>query len=139
MPDYATFNGAAYPGEYAHFRFDVWRAASNVAVDYAWFAADNWAVEQSNRRLAFFHRQGLSGCANQFTLNGKPLSVDHSPGLVAMNAVAVLAATDATAGEFVDALWDTLIPSGHWRYYDGMLYTLALLHVSGNFRAYPPA
>jgi endo-1,4-beta-D-glucanase Y len=139
MPDYASFDGTPYPGEHADFRFDAWRAASNVAVDYAWFVADNWAVEQSNRMLAFFHRQGLGGYANQFTLDGKPLSGDHSPGLVAMNAVAVLAATDATAGEFVDALWDTPIPSGKWRYYDGMLYTLALLHVSGNFRVYPPA
>jgi oligosaccharide reducing-end xylanase len=139
MPDYASFDGAPYPGEHADFRFDAWRATSNVAVDYAWFAKDNWAVEQSNRLLAFFHRQGLSGYANQFTLDGKPLSSDHSPGLVAMNAVAALAATDATAGEFVDALWDTPIPSGQWRYYDGMLYTLALLHVSGNFRVYPPA
>ena len=55
-----------------------------------------------------------------------------------MNAVATLAANSATTGEFVDALWDTPIPSGKWRYYDGMLYTLALLHLSGNFRIYPP-
>ena len=138
MPDYASFDGAPYPGEHADFRFDAWRAASNVAVDYAWFARDTWAVEQSNRLLTFFHRQGLSDYANQFTLDGKPLSGDHSPGLVAMNAVVALAATDATAGGFVDALWDTPIPSGQWRYYDGMLYMLALLHVSGNFRAYAP-
>jgi oligosaccharide reducing-end xylanase len=139
MPDYATFDGAPYPGEHADFRFDAWRAANNVAVDYAWFAADDWAVDQSNRLLAFFHSQGLGGYANQYTLEGKPLSTDHSPGLVAMNAVAALAASDAAAGEFVDALWNTSIPSGKWRYYDGMLYTLALLHVSGNFRVYPPA
>ncbi|HEU5100156.1 MAG TPA: glycosyl hydrolase family 8 [Roseiflexaceae bacterium] len=139
MPDYASFDGAPRGGEHADFRFDAWRAASNVAVDYAWFAKDGWAVEQSNRLLAFFRRQGIGGYANQFTLDGKPLSSDHSPGLVAMNAVATLAATDPTAGEFVDALWDTPIPSGKWRYYDGMLYMLALLHVSGNFRAYPPA
>jgi oligosaccharide reducing-end xylanase len=139
MPDYATFDGAPYPGEHADFRFDAWRAASNVAVDYAWFAADDWAVEHSNRLLAFFRRQGLSSYANQFTLDGKPLSSDHSPGLMAMNAVAALAASDPAAGEFVDALWNTPIPSGKWRYYDGMLYTLALLHASGNFRAYPPA
>jgi oligosaccharide reducing-end xylanase len=138
MPDYASFDGAPYGGEHADFRFDAWRAASNVAVDYAWFASDTWFAEQSNRLLTFFHRQGLSDYANQFTLDGKPLSGDHSPGLVAMNAVVVLAATDATAGGFVDALWDTPIPSGQWRYYDGMLYMLALLHVSGNFRAYAP-
>jgi oligosaccharide reducing-end xylanase len=139
MPDYATFDGAPYPGEHADFRFDAWRAASNVAVDYAWFAADDWPVSQSNRLLAFFTRQGLDSYPNQFTLDGKPLSSDHSPGLVAMNAVAALAATDDAAGEFVDALWDTPIPSGKWRYYDGMLYALALLHVSGHFRIYPPA
>ncbi len=139
MPDYAAFDGAPYPGEHSDFRFDAWRAANNVAVDYAWFAADDWAVDQSNRLLGFFHGQGLGGYANQFTLQGKPLSTDHSPGLVAMNAVAALAASNAAAGEFVDALWNTSIPSGKWRYYDGMLYTLALLHVSGNFRVYPPA
>jgi oligosaccharide reducing-end xylanase len=140
MPDYAAFDGTPYPqGDHADFRFDAWRAASNVAVDYAWFAADDWAVAQSDRLLDFFHRQGIAGYANQYTLDGKPFSGDHSPGLVAMNAVAALAATSDKSSEFVDALWTTEIPSGKWRYYDGMLYTLALLHVSGNFRIYPPA
>jgi oligosaccharide reducing-end xylanase len=141
MPDYAEFSGAPadpWGGGHKDFRFDAWRAASNVAVDYAWFAADDWAVAQSNRLLDFFHRQGIAGYANQYTLDGKPLSSDHSPGLVAMNAVAALAARTDNAGDFVDALWDTPIPSGKWRYYDGMLYTMALLHVSGNFRIYPP-
>jgi oligosaccharide reducing-end xylanase len=139
MPDYAEFDGRPHPGDHADFRFDAWRAASNVAVDYAWFAADDWEVAQSNRLLDFFQRQGLGGYANQFTLDGKPLSSDHSPGLVAMNAVAALAAINDTAGAFVDALWEAPIPSGKWRYYDGMLYTLALLHVSGKYRIYPPA
>jgi hypothetical protein len=39
---------------------------------------------------------------------------------------------------FVQALWDTPIPSGKWRYYDGMLYMLGLLHVSGSFKIYTP-
>jgi oligosaccharide reducing-end xylanase len=56
-----------------------------------------------------------------------------------MNAVAALIATTDCAPKFVQALWDAPIPSGKWRYYDGLLYTLALLHVSGNFRIYPPA
>jgi oligosaccharide reducing-end xylanase len=38
----------------------------------------------------------------------------------------------------VQALWDAQIPSGKWRYYDGMLYMLGLLHVSGSFRIYTP-
>jgi oligosaccharide reducing-end xylanase len=138
MPDYANFDGSAYMGSGGHedFRFDAFRIGSNVAVDYAWFAADPWQVEQSNRLLEFFYAQGINSYANQFTLDGKPLSTDHSTGLVATNAVAALAATTDKREAFVKALWDASIPSGKWRYYDGMLYLLGLLHVSGNFRIY---
>ncbi len=56
-----------------------------------------------------------------------------------MNAVAGFAATDQErAGAFVDALWELQPLTGKWRYYDGLLYMLALLHVSGNFRIYTP-
>ncbi|RPI94045.1 MAG: glycoside hydrolase, partial [Chloroflexi bacterium] len=50
MPDYAQFDGTPYsfgaPG-HEDFRFDAFRTLSNVAVDYAWFAADPWQVDQS--------------------------------------------------------------------------------------------
>jgi oligosaccharide reducing-end xylanase len=138
MPDYAGFDGTPTGGEHEDFRFDAFRTASNVAVDYAWFAADPWQVEQSNRQLEFFYGQGIDSYVNQYTLDGEPLSSDRSTGLIAMNAVAALAATTDKAPEFVQALWDARIPSGKWRYYDGLLYMLALLHVSGNFRIYPP-
>ena len=52
--------------------------------------------------------------------------------------VAALAATTDKAPQFVEALWDAPIPSGKWRYYDGLLYMLALLHVNGSFRIYAP-
>ena len=39
---------------------------------------------------------------------------------------------------FVEALWNTPVPSGQWRYYDGMLYLLGLLHCSGEFRIWTP-
>lgn len=138
MPDYAKFDGTPTGGEHADFRFDAFRAAANVAVDYAWFAADPWQVEQSNRLLEFFYDQGIDRYVNQYTLDGQPLSRDRSTGLIAMNAVAALAATSDKAPAFVQALWDAPIPTGRWRYYDGLLYLLALLHVSGNFRIYPP-
>jgi oligosaccharide reducing-end xylanase len=40
----------------------------------------------------------------------------------------------STGKPFVDQLWSAAIPSGTYRYYDGTLYMLALLHVSGTFR-----
>jgi oligosaccharide reducing-end xylanase len=139
MPDYAEFSGAPHgTDEHKDFRFDAFRNASNVAVDYAWFAADPWQVEQSNRLLEFFYSQGIDKYVNQYTLEGKPLSSDRSIGLMAMNAIAALAATTDKTQKFVEAIWNAPVPSGKWRYYDGMLYMLALLHTSGNFRIYAP-
>jgi oligosaccharide reducing-end xylanase len=139
MPDYANFDGTPYGSDdHKDFRFDAWRALSNVAVDYAWFAADPWQVEQSNRVLDFLTSQGMDSYPNQFTLDGTPLSTDHSTGLVAMASVAALAADAEKGKPFVQALWDTQIPNGKWRYYDGMLYILGLLHVSGTFKIYIP-
>ena len=139
-PDYARFDGSPtdppWSGGHKDFRFDAWRVAMNVAVDYLWFARDDWPIEQSNRLLDFFYSQGIKKYANQYTLDGKPLSDDRSIGLIAMNAVAALASTNENRNEFVQELWNASIPQGHYRYYDGMLYLLALLQVSGNFRIF---
>jgi oligosaccharide reducing-end xylanase len=51
---------------------------------------------------------------------------------------AALAASPERGQPFVQALWDTAVPSGKWRYYDGMLYMLAFLQVSGEYRIYAP-
>jgi oligosaccharide reducing-end xylanase len=137
MPDYANFDGTPYgTDDHKDFRFDAWRTLSNVAVDYAWFAADPWQVEQSNRVLNFLASQDIDSYQNQFALDGTPLSGDHSTGLVSMAAVAALAADREIGEPFVQALWDTEIPVGKWRYYDGMLYMLGMLHDSGNFLIY---
>jgi oligosaccharide reducing-end xylanase len=53
-----------------------------------------------------------------------------------MAATAALAADPNLGEPFVQALWDAQIPSGTWRYYDGLLYFLALLYDSGNFQIY---
>jgi oligosaccharide reducing-end xylanase len=75
----------------------------------------------------------------QYALEGRPLGRAHSTGLVAMNAVASLAASDGPrARAFVDALWNANIPSGQYRYYDGMLYLMGMLHCSGQFRIWAP-
>jgi oligosaccharide reducing-end xylanase len=64
----------------------------------------------------------------------------HSPGLVATSGVASLAATDqARARKFVDALWKLDVPSSKvFRYYDGLLYMMSLMHASGRFQIIMP-
>ena len=141
-PDYAAFDGTplgGWGGSHADFRFDAWRVAMNVGMDWAWCREAPWERAYADRLLAFFRGQGMETYGNQYTLDGKRLGNDHSTGLVAANAVAALAATHGSRAEFVRALWDAPVPRGRYRYYDGMLYMLGLLEVSGNFRAYETA
>jgi oligosaccharide reducing-end xylanase len=139
--DYAEFDGRPidmFSGKHDTFAFDAWRVGMNVAMDYAWFKADPWEAKQSDRLLSFFKNQGLGSYGNRFTLDGKPLGTDHSLGLIAMNAVAATASTLKDREAFILPVWNASPPSGTWRYYDGLLYMLSLLHLSGNYRIYAP-
>lgn len=138
-PDYANFDGTPnnfFNGGTNNFQYDACRVAANIAMDYVWFAKDKWEVKQSNRLLNFFYSQGMGKYGNLYTLDGKCIGKDHTTSLVSMNAVAALAANNKIRKEFIEEFWNTPIPSGLYRYYDGMLYMLGLLEVSGNFRIY---
>lgn len=139
MPDYSTFDGRPVGrGGHDDFAYDAWRTLSNPALDYAWWAADEWEVEQANRVLAFLLSQGPS-CPSLFRLDGTPLGGGiNSPGLMAMAATAALAADRRLGEPFVRRLWKMEFPEGRYRYYNGLLMTLALLEVGGHFRIHPP-
>ena len=136
-PDYSEYSGAAKnEGNHGDFRFDAWRIAANIACDYAWWAQDDWATTHANRIQSFFYDQGVDSYGNQWSLDGKNLGADHSPGLVAMNATASLASSDKKSWSFLEDLWNISPTTGKYRYYDGCLYMMGLLHCSGKFRAY---
>jgi len=141
-PDYANFDGTPWAAPWnphsADFQYDSWRTAMNWSVDWSWWGKDARERQLSDRLQAFFEFKGLSSYGNRFTLVGNQFGNDHATGLVAMNAVASLAATQPRAQQFVEALWNTPVPTGQWRYYDGMLYMLAMLHCSGEFRIWSP-
>ncbi len=138
-PDYSEFNGTPKnEGNHGDFRFDAWRIASNIACDYAWWGKNTWATTYANRLQGFFTEKGVENYGNQWTLDGTELSTDHSPGLVAMNAVASLAASDKQTWAFVEDFWNISPTTGKYRYYDGCLYMMGLLHCSGKFRVYLP-
>lgn len=141
-PDYANFDGTPWASPWnrhsADFQYDSWRTAMNWSVDWAWWAKDGRELQLSDRLQAFFESKGMTTYGNRFTLEGTEFGHEHSTGLVAMNAVASLAATHPRAGQFVEALWNTPVPVGQGRYYDGMLYLLAMLHCGGEFRVWTP-
>jgi len=142
-PDYANFDGTPKATPFnpmsANFSYDSWRTAANWSVDQAWWSSNPDARALSDRIQKFLFAQGIHTFADRYTLDGNPLSTRHSTGMVATTAVASLAATDGPiARAFVKEIWNTPIPSGEQRYYDGLLYMMSLLHVSGEFRIWNP-
>jgi oligosaccharide reducing-end xylanase len=137
-PDYANFDGtpkaASWDALTATFRYDAFRTVVNWSVDYAWNKKSKDEAALSNRLLSWFGAARASAPGSLYLLDGTSQGTNNALGLLACNAVGALAADAATAGPFVDALWNASPPTGTWRYYDGMLYFLAVLHVSGQFR-----
>ena len=140
MPDFCDFDGRAHPRHgHEDFRYDAWRTLCYPAMDYSWFNPDPWLAERSNRVLRFLKGQGPM-CPDRFKLDGTPISTNYnSAGLIAMAATAGLAADPDVARPFVASLWKLEIPSGRYRYYNGLLYMLALLETGGRFRIIPPS
>jgi oligosaccharide reducing-end xylanase len=148
-PSYANFDGTPHITRFpqsGEFGYDAWRTASNWSVDWSWWHKAPAEQQLSDRIQAFFAAQGVDNYGPVYTLEGKDRGAtpgltheDHPAGLAGTNAVAGLAATDrAQARKFTEALWNTPVPSGQNRYYDGMLYLMSLMHLSGEFRIWQP-
>ena len=141
-PDYANFDGTprtSFNPMSADFAYDSWRTASNWAVDYSWWHTSTEEPVLSNRIQKFLFSQGVNTFDDRYTLDGKPLSQRHSIGMLATTATSSLAAPKGPiSAAFLNALWQSPIPSGEQRYYDGMLYMMSLLHCSGHFRIWKP-
>lgn len=146
-PSYANFDGTPHINRFPQsgvFGYDAWRVASNWSVDWCWWRQAPEEQQLSDRIQRFFESAGIDMYGPVYTLDGKPLGAtagltheDHPAGLVGTNAVAGLAATDrARARRFTEALWNTPIPSGQNRYYDGLLYLMSLMHAGGQFRIF---
>ena len=143
VPNFGHFDGTPFGWrgpESAAFMEDAWRVAMNWSVDWSWWAKDPRQRELSDRLQAFFEGQGLESYGDNWRLDGTRLRDRHSPGLVATNGVASLAASDKErARRFVDALWNLEVPTSKlFRYYDGLLYMMSLLHAAGRFQVIAP-
>jgi oligosaccharide reducing-end xylanase len=137
-PDRASFDGAALPmwdGSPGIFAYDSWRTVSNWSVDYSWWGKDAREPALSERVQAFLNGQGVHRFVDRYTLDGQPRSDRHSTGMLAAAAVGGLAAAPGPVSDaFLRALWDTPVPTGEQRYFDGMLYLMSMMHLGGEFR-----
>lgn len=142
-PDRSGYDGTPTPmwdGSPGAFAYDSWRTISNWSVDASWWGKDPRQRELSARLQGFLHGQGMNSFADRYSLDGKAQSERHSTGMLAASAVGSLAAPAGPVSDaFVQALWDTPVPSGEQRYFDGMVYLMSMMHLGGEFRIIGPA
>lgn len=143
-PDYSNYDGSAYRWPHAGYdtstyMYDAIRCAMNIGMDSYLTGKDTERQRDVMRRmLRFFKNDGFTH--GHFALDGTNPSGGYSRGMDGSNAVGAIALAHSDvpgdrelATEFVQRLWDAEPPTGKYRYYEGMVYFLSLLHVSGNF------
>ena len=142
--EYADYDGTPHEGHQEIFGrhdwyySDAYRTIANMAMDYLWFAADPWQVENANRLQKFYWEEQAEHWDGVFLTDGTRLQEKalHPVAIIAVNAQASLAADGPYAKACVEKLWNTPLRKGNRRYYDNFLYLFAMLALSGNYRIY---
>jgi oligosaccharide reducing-end xylanase len=96
---------------------DAKRCVMNIMMDHNFFAADPWQTDTYAPAFGSY-------------LTSHP---DNSAAGFSCASLLGFGLPEASGKAFVDKIWSAPIPTGTWRYYDGTLYMLSLLHVSGTF------
>lgn len=130
-PNLSNFNGSAFNGSI--FDSDAWRVPMNIMADYYLNHADPWQVTYAQTLSAFWLTEGLDGYGDKYTLDGQDQHPGHGQALIGINAMLSFALDASTAQKFLQIAWDTGTPTGIYRYYDGSLYAMAMLYLSGKF------
>lgn len=142
-PEYSEFDGSPYSkdfkqwgGRHDWYYSDAYRTIANIALDYSWFAKDDWAREEANRLQKFFCETVKGHPAGIYSVDGTILHGEalHPVAICAVNAEASLASDGEYTEECVRRFWNTPLRTGARRYYDNCLYFFAFLALSGEYQ-----
>lgn len=134
-PTRSFFDGTPVPAS-TEFNAQGYRTQLNLAFDALWNGANTSRSQLADRLLGFFSAQGIDSYGRAYELDGTLLDPSREQGLIAVNGALALAGTRSDRASFVNAVWEQAIPRGEIRYYDGMLYLLSVLALSGQLRVY---
>ncbi len=136
-PDYANFDGTPNAGGDRHdeFRYDAWRVVMNMAVDYAWYSADERLAAQVEKYHAFFSDYLQEGNVTQalFALDGSGAEGGSSTALTATLASGALASGHERRADYVRNAWLGGQQSGLYRYYQECVYLLGMMATAGHY------
>jgi len=131
-PYQANADGSAYgPGN--TFNADAWRVPMNIMSDYVFNGVGTWQAGYATTNAAFWVSQNLATYGGNYSLDGTPSGSYHGAGLTGVNAMLAFGLPAADATPFLQAAWDTAAPTGQYRYYDGTLFMLSMLYLTGTF------
>ena len=134
-PYQANFDGSAFSAGNT-FNADAWRVPMNIMADFALNGTGTWQAGYAATHAAFWTSQGLATYGSYYALDGTAMGSYHGAGLTGVNAMLGFGLSAADATPFLQAAWDTGTPTGQFRYYDGMLYALSMLYLTGTFSLY---
>lgn len=139
LPVRAYFSGRPYEG-WNIYAPEGYRSQFNMALDWAWTAADPWNVTEANRIIDFFYRisnGNVTDLADIYDLGGAVVDATAADtSLVAVNGCTALSSSSPNRKAFISAVWNAEIPTGAFRYYSGLMYLTSLLLLGGEFRVY---
>ena len=144
--DYNNFDGTphgvSYNGNAERYMYDAMRCAMNFGMDYYLFGVDSARQEEMARRIIdFFEKDGYQHA--RFNWDGSNPQEQYTQGEAGANAVAAMALIndskyDAAVKKNLEMAWDTKFMTGQYRYYDGLVHYLSMLHLSGTFKIWKP-
>jgi endo-1,4-beta-D-glucanase Y len=145
--DYNNFDGTPHGVNYnqnaERYMYDAMRCAMNFGMDFYLFGVDSTRqVEMAKRIIDFFENDGYKH--GRFNWDGSNPSENYTTGEKGANAVAALALKDVSGYEDkikknLQMAWDEKFMTGQFRYYDGLVHYLAMLHLCGSFKIWKPA
>ena len=145
-----TPHGVSFNSYAEKYMYDAMRCAMNFGMDYYLFGADaKRQTVMAKRLLDFFEKDGYQHA--RFNWDGSNPSESYTLGEKGCNAVAALAlqgleqypdllgdADMATYEEIIKKnlrmAWNEKLMTGQYRYYDGLVHYLSMLHLCGAFK-----
>lgn len=145
--DYANFDGTPKQTDYnrnSHrYMYDAMRTAMNFGMDYYLFGVDAERQQTLAKRLIDFFESDNYMHA-RFNWDGTVYFNDrYTTGEAGCNAVAcyALMGLDDYREQIIRNLtmaWNASPMTGQYRYYDGIVHYLAMLHLCGSFKIWKP-
>lgn len=130
LPEWVTYEGSPVTGR-GDYRSTTSRVFLNAALDHLWHGPTPGILDGNTRALDFFLQEGIEKYAAEYTIDGRPLVSYNTVGHRSLVALAAGMSGDSKYDVFLQDLLAQPIPSGDFRYYEGMLYMLSLLTLSG--------